>query len=262
MKQKPIPRIGHILGTRTTLFVVPSALILAWLLLVAPAHAASEPALKVGTFSEAPEGSKLPQGWKPLTFPKIAQHTEYVVVKEESTHVIRATSEASASGIVRKIKIDLNEYPTIAWRWKVSNIIKKSDVRSKQGDDYAARVYITFEYDPDKVGFIKKAKYKAGRFLFGDIPIAAINYIWESHTPKETIVDNAYTNFVKMIIVESGEEHVGQWREEERNLFEDYKKAFGENPPPVNGVAIMTDTDNTGETATAYYGDIVFKKAQ
>ena len=96
--------------------------------------------------------------------------------------------------------------------------------------------------------------------MFGDIPIAAINYIWESKVPKGTIVDNAFTDLVKMIVIESGEGEVGHWVEEERNLYEDYKKAFGEEPYLVNGVAIMTDTDNTGESATAYYGDIIFRK--
>ena len=63
-----------------------------------------------------------------------------------------------------------------------------------------------------------------------------------------------------MIVVESGEAKLNQWVNEERNIYEDYKKAFGEEPPMISGFAIMTDTDNTGESATAYYGDIVFKK--
>ena len=88
-----------------------------------------------------------------------------------------------------------------------------------------------------------------------------MNYIWETKTPVGTIVDNAYTDFAKMVIVESGTQKVGMWIDEERNIYEDYKKAFGEEPPMINGVAIMSDTDNTKEQATAYYGDIVFQKS-
>ena len=73
---------------------------------------------------------------------------------------------------------------------------------------------------------------------------------------------NPYAEQVKMIVVESGRSLVNQWVTEERNVYEDYRKAFGEEPPMVSGVAIMTDTDNTGESAIAYYGDIVFKKAE
>jgi hypothetical protein len=221
---------------------------------------AEQAALEVGTFSAMPEGDALPAGWEPLTFPKIAKHTDYRLTREGETVVVKAGSEAAASGLTRKITIDLKQHPIIKWRWKVDNVIEKSNVASKEGDDYAARIYVTFAYEPDRVSFGKKLKYKTGRALLGqDIPIAAINYIWESKTPKDTIVDNAYTDFVKMIVIESGNEKVGQWVEEERNLYEDYKKAFGEEPPMISGVAIMTDTDNTGESATAYYGDIIFE---
>ncbi|MBX3304292.1 MAG: DUF3047 domain-containing protein, partial [Nitrospira sp.] len=175
--------------------------------------------------------------------------------------VIKASSEASASGLIKEVKIDPREYPIIRWRWKVENVLKTSDVTRKDGDDYPARLYITFEYDPDKVSAGKKLKYKAGRVLFGDIPIGAINYVWERKAPVGSVIDNAYTDFVKMVIVESGTQKLGLWVDEERNIYEDYKKAFGEEPPMINGVAIMSDTDNTKERAVAYYGDIIFKKS-
>jgi hypothetical protein len=230
---------------------------------VAPAlvFAQSGTVLEVGRFSAAAAGPTMPPGWKPLTFKKVERHTTYELIKDGEVVVVKAMSEASASGLTREIKIDPREYPIVKWRWKVENLLKTSDVSRKEGDDYPARLYITFEYDPDKVGFSRKAKYKAGRLIFGDIPIAALNYIWETKTPVGTIVDNAFTDFAKMIVVESGPQHVGTWVEEERNIYEDYKKAFGEEPPFINGVAIMSDTDNTKESAVAYYGDILFKKA-
>jgi hypothetical protein len=229
-------------------------------LVASPSRANGDAILPVGAFSMAQAGRDVPDGWKPLTFPKIKKHTQYEAIADGAITVMRATSEAAASGLVHAVSVDLKKYPILKWRWKVSSLIEKGNVRTKQGDDYAARIYVTFEYNPDKVSISKKIKYKAGRLLFGDIPIAAINYIWDSRSPVGTIVDNAYTDFVKMIVVESGNQFIGQFRSEERNLYEDYKKAFGEEPPPVNGVAIMTDTDNTGEKATAYYGDIVFMK--
>jgi hypothetical protein len=218
--------------------------------------------LEVGKFSAAPEGSPLPDGWKPLTFKKIERHTTYVVVKDGSTPVVKAISEASASGLTKGLAINPQEYPIVRWRWKVENLLQKSNVNRKDGDDYSARLYITFAYEPDKVSFGRRLKYKAGRVLFGDIPIGALNYIWDSTSPIGTIVDNAYTDFAKMIVVESGAQRIGSWVEEERNVYEDYKLAFGEEPPAISGVAIMSDTDNTKERAVAYYGDIVFAKAQ
>lgn len=217
--------------------------------------------LEVGKFSIAAEGVALPDGWKPLTFKKIERHTAYEVVKDGSTSVVKAVSEASASGLTKEVTIDPHEYPILRWRWKVENLLEKSDVNRKAGDDYPARLYITFAYEPDKVSFGKKLKYKAGQALFGAIPIGALNYIWGGKSPVGMIVDNAFTDFAKMIVVESGAQRIGSWVEEERNVYEDYKAAFGEEPPAINGVAIMSDTDNTKERAVAYYGDIVFVKA-
>lgn len=226
-------------------------------LLISTANA--QEIIAAGKFSTAAEGKAPPPGWEPLTFPKIPKHTDYEVVQDGDSLVIKAVSEAAASGLTRKITVDLGKTPILRWRWKVDNIIQKSDVAHKDGDDYAARIYITFAYEPDKVSLGRKLKYNAGKLLFGsELPVGAINYIWESKTPKDTIVDNAYTDFVKMIVVESGAEKAGQWMEESRNVYEDYKKAFGEEPPMISGVAIMTDTDNTGEAAAAYYGDIYF----
>ncbi len=224
-------------------------------------QAQSQATIEVGKFSAATAGQKFPDGWKPLTFKKIKKHTTYTLVRDGGTVVVKAVAKASASGLVREIKINLKEYPIVQWRWKVMNILKKSDVYRKSGDDYPARIYITFEYDPSKLSLFEKAKYDAIRLLYGHYPpLDAINYIWESKAPAGTMVPNAYTDRVMMFVVESGSAKLDQWVNEERNVYEDYKKAFKQDPPMISGVAIMTDTDNTGESATAYYGDIVFKK--
>jgi hypothetical protein len=225
-----------------------------------PTTADSPTVLNVAKFSANQPGPGVPDGWKPLTFKKVPKPTQYELVKDGDAVVVKATSEASASGLTKEVKIDPKAFPIVHWRWKVENLLKNSDVNRKDGDDYPARLYITFEYDPEKVSFGKKLKFKAGQVLFGDIPIAALNYIWETKTPIGTFVDNAYTDFAKMIVVESGSQKVGLWVEEARNIYEDYKKAFGEEPPMINGVAIMSDTDNTKERATAYYGDIRFTR--
>jgi len=228
---------------------------------LATSYAQQEAILEVGKFSAEPSESRLPAGWKPLTFKKIDRHTTYKLVKDGNEVVVKAVAESSASGLVRQIRINPKEYPIVQWRWKVGNILKKGDVHTKKGDDYAARIYITFEYDPSKLGFFEKTKYEMIRLLYGQYPpTGAINYIWESKAPEGTMVPNPYTDRVIMIVVESGESKLNQWVSEERNIYEDYKKAFGQEPPLISGVAIMTDTDNTDESATAYYGDILFRK--
>jgi hypothetical protein len=245
-------KIGRVAAV-LTLVMVAGTSGLAW-----AQHAST---VEVGKFSAAAVGTALPNGWKPLTFTKIPAQTKYEIINDGGVTVVKAVSDASASGLTKEVKIDPKEFPVVRWRWKVENLVMKSDATRKDGDDYPARLYVTFEYDPDKVGVGKKLKYKAGQILFGDIPIGAISYVWETKAPVRAILDNAYTDFVKMIVVQSGPNNVGLWIEESRNIYDDYKQAFGEEPPMINGVAIMTDTDNTKERAVAYYGDITFEKS-
>lgn len=234
-------------------------LIAVGLLIAPPAARAEFPSvIEAAKFSSGTVGQAVPDGWKPLTFKKIPKQTLYELVKDGERVVVKATSDASASGLTKEVRIDPKEYPIVRWRWRVENVLRRSDVNRKDGDDYPARLYVTFAYDPEKISFSKKLKYKVGRAIFGEIPIGALNYIWDTKARVGTIVENAYTNFAQMIVVESGPQKVGTWVDEERNIYEDYKDAFGEEPPMINGVAIMTDTDNTKEQATAYYGDIVF----
>ncbi len=240
------------------------ALILFWsvhFLITLPVQSATvSDVIVVGDFSGSGPGSLLPEHWGPMTFEKIATHTQYTVIDDNHTSVIKAVSDRSASGLIRKIRIDPEQYPIIKWRWKSTNIYKNGDVTQKSGDDYPASIYIAFEYDPENVGFFERLKFQASKLLFGeDTPFAAISYIWESKSPVGTIVTNPYTESVQMFVVQSGPQNLNTWIEEERNIYTDYIRAFGKKPSMISGIAIMTDSDNTGEKAVSYYGDIVME---
>ena len=126
---------------------------LAVALTAATLGAQSPATLEIGKFSAAKAGGAFPDGWEPLTFDKIEKHTEYSLVEDNGVLAVKAVSRASASGLVRKVDIDPMQYPVVEWRWKVDNVLKKGDVTRKDGDDYPARLYITFRYDSSKVGF-------------------------------------------------------------------------------------------------------------
>jgi len=231
--------------------------------LLAPVHAQSPaPAAKdatavveVGRFSAEREGAGPPAGWKPLTFRNIDRHTRYALVRDAGTIVLRADAEASASGLVREQTIDLKAFPIIEWRWRAGNVLSKADVKTKAGDDYPVRLYITFAHDANSISLTDRA----ARAIYGQLPPrAAINYIWDTRSPVGTTVPNAYTDRVRMIVVESGSARTGEWITYRRNLAEDFRKAFGYEAPLVSGIAVMTDTDNTGEKVTAWFGDIRF----
>ncbi len=163
--------------------------------------------------------------------------TEYEVTQADNQLCIKATSSASASALYYKIKYDTKDYPVLTWRWKVDHVLSKGDALHKEGDDYAARVYVVF---PSLAFWRTKA----------------LNYIWANKLPKGQAVPNPFTGNAIMVAVESGPERTGHWEEERRNIVEDYRRYFGEGPPKAGAIAIMTDTDNTGENATAWYGPI------
>ncbi len=238
------------------LYLIFSGILLWGDLLVADT---GEPPMVVGPFSSFMAGEAFPPGWEPMVFDKIENHTTYALVKEDGVVVIKAHSSASSSGLIRRMHIDPMKYPVISWRWKTENLLKNADVTMKSGDDYPARIYITFAYDGSKLGFFEKTKFNAAKLIYGEYPpMAAINYIWDTKAPEETAIPNAYTDKVMMVVVESGDAGLNTWVEEKRNILEDYRRLFGQEPPMISGVAIMTDTDNTGEAATTFYGDIIF----
>ena len=239
---------------------ISRCLLVALLAAVATFPANTAERVPVGVFSQAGIGQALALNWQPLTFKRIERHTDYSLVQEGGAVVVKAVSAQSASGLIRRISIDPHQYPHLQWRWKVNNTLQGGDVSRKDGDDYPARIYITFAFDPDSAGYFEKLKYQAAQLLFGEeVPYRAISYIWGSNSTADTMVANPYTDNVMMFVLQSGDAQLQQWVAENRNIYEDYKAAFGEEPPMINAVAIMTDTDNTGESAVAWYGDIEFR---
>jgi len=201
----------------------------------------------------APNG--LPQGWEPLTFPKIAAHTTYEW--SSSSAAIHAKADKSSSGLIHRREGPVADLPVLRWRWKVVGTLPGGDERRKAGDDYAARVYITFKYEPSRVSLATRLKYAAVKALRGEHPPHnAIAYIWANKIPKGEAAPSPYTSRVMMVAVRSGDSGAGEWRAEERNVQEDYRRLFGEEPPPYAGIALMTDTDNTGAAVEAWYADI------
>ncbi len=174
-------------------------------------------------------------GWQEKKF---LDHTDYSIVSSAvGGRVLQAVSNGKASGLIKKISYSTNTFPVLTWRWKISHTLVSGNALTKEGDDYAARVYVIFPH------WIK--------------PLSrSINYIWANRLEVGQAVPNTYFSRAVMVAVESGNDKAGRWVVETRNVFEDYRHLFGEDPPQAGGIAIMTDTDNTGEHAEAWYDDI------
>ena len=230
------------------------------LLILSPLGSRAEDIL-IDDFSAPTASSGVPVGWKELHFPSVKKHTKYKVIGDGNRY-LRAYSTASASAIYQKVDIDINDFPILKWRWKVDNILEKGFAGKKTADDFPARLYVAFSFSKEKVSFMKRIKRGALKAIYGDeAPGEAITYIWANKLPVGDSAINPYAEESIMLAVKSGQRGVGRWFNEERNVYEDYKKLFGREPAGViKAIFIMTDTDNTGERATAYYDDIRFSE--
>lgn len=240
-------------------FRTGSALAALAVCLTLPAVGADEVDLLAGArFSSARAGGPFPTGWAPLTFRRIARATQYSLVDDAGTVVVRADADRSASGMVYRIEVPSGRHVVLRWRWRIEAPVVGSDPARKSGDDYPARIYVTFGKPADQLGMLERAL----RSMYGsDLPHSGINYLWATDAPVGSVVPNAYTGRLRMVVVESGAARAGRWVEEERDPIADYRRAFGTEPPPISGIAIMTDTDDTGGRARAYYGDIALRIA-
>ena len=217
----------------------------------------------VTQFSSGRPGGELPTGWRSWTVGKYKKATEYSLVKEDGRTVVRASANASASGLSQDVRVNPKDFPLLRWRWKVPELIAGADNTRRNTEDSPVRLIVTFHGDKSKWSLDDRLFANQMKALTGyDMPYATLMYIWENRAPLDTVIDNQHTSRVKMIVAESGGTRLGDWREEVRNVYEDYKRAFGEEPSVTRSVGIMTDTDNTGEKALAYYGDIAFERAE
>jgi len=210
-------------------------------------------------FSAMKAGEPLPGDLRAWAFAGGTRPTRFALVADGGTVVLRADAEASASGIAREMVVDSRTHPILEWRWKAMRLVERGDLNAKAGDDYAARVYVTFDLDSARLPAGDRMKLAMARLVHGDkVPSAALCYVWDRNAARDTFAANAYTDRVRMIVAESGAGRVGQWVGIRRNVREDYRRAFGEEPPAISGVIVSSDTDNTGESIVAYYGDLSF----
>ena len=225
------------------------------ILLPAALALAQSDSISIGAFSAAKPGATLPEQWQPLAVSSAKNLTRYTLVDDDGITVLRAEANASASGVTRRMTINPAQYPLLKWRWKASNIVKAGDVRTREGDDYPARIYVMFDYPLEKLRFSERMKIQLARTLHDpNLPAATICYVWDAKAAVGTIVPSSYTDRVRMVVVESGAARVNRWLAFERNVATDFRAAFGEDAPPIAAIAVVTDTDNTGESVTAYYG--------
>jgi hypothetical protein len=199
--------------------------------------------------------------WRPRSFPRVERQTTYgIVLDEGGESVLMAVCNASASALVHTGEFDVRDTPWLSWRWRVSGVFERGDATRASGDDYPARVYVMFAYDPNAAGFGQRIAFGALKLLYGEYPPeASLTYIWANrpHSPSE-VIPSPYTSQSMMIPLRSGSSGAGAWHTERVNLLSDFRRAFPDRgtPPSRASLAVMCDADNTGESAQSWFDDI------
>ena len=213
----------------------------------APSHLA--------VFSTSTPGEPVPPEWNSWSM-RLKGHSQYQLVEEGGATVLKGRARASASGLLHDIDLDVRERPILSWRWKVMDLAPSED----SPDDSPVRILVNFDGDYSKIPFGDRLFYDQFHLFTGhQLPYAGVMYVWGSKTPNGGVVKNKYTSRIKMIAVESGRENLGKWLQESRNVEEDYRRLFGEEPGRVVSVGIMTEAEDADRALEAFYGDIAFR---
>ena len=175
------------------------------------------------------------EGWKERHF---KGRTEYTFSRIDGKVALMAKSSSSASGLYKEIEINLEKTPHLNWEWRIENTLSGVNELAKSGDDYPARIYVIFK----NTGLFSRAR--------------GLTYVWSNNQTIDTAWESPYTRNSIMIAVQSSTKNIRQWVVGRRNIRRDYQKYFGRDIKRASGIAIMTDTDNSGQSATAYYGNI------
>lgn len=176
-------------------------------------------------------------GWEVRVF---EGETSYRIGDAGGGAALRAESAGTASSLYLEREIDLRATPVLAWRWRVDGVLAVPDERVKKGDDFAARLYVV----------------APGEGIFGRPD--AVCYVWANRAERGESWPNPFTGHVRVLAVDSGAGDAGAWREHRRDVAADFRRLFGRKVEKLEGVAVMTDSDNSGLAASAWYGDIAF----
>ncbi|MFT4726307.1 MAG: hypothetical protein ACI9UN_000802 [Granulosicoccus sp.] len=178
------------------------------------------------------------QNWKERSF---SGNSHYEIVDIDGTRALKGSTDGAASILYKKKTINLTKTPTISWTWKIDSVYEDIDEKTRQGDDFPARLYVVVQT--------------------GLLPweTLAINYVWSSNQGIGESWPNPFTKNAKMVVVQTGNLKAGQWVTQNRNIAADFKELFGRDVETIDGYAVMVDGDNAGKKGTAWFADINFE---
>jgi len=214
--------------------------------------------VEVARFSRLNAGARHFGQWEPYVVMPANARTNYHLAQVDGAVALEADAQEGGSGMYRKIRIDPKTHPILEWSWRLP--------RQESGAAWSASppilLSLGFDGDTSKLDMLARIKLRMAKALTANgLPYASLLYVWRADVPVDTIESNRHTDRVRMVVVESGEEKLERWVTVRRNVLEDYRRAFGEEPGNIVAVGVLTDVGDDGTRRRAYYGDITARQS-
>ena len=239
---------------------LPLAVTLAVVAMLAPEAGFAADESAVPPFSGSPPG-EASNAWHFAGLPRKTP-TRFAIADTGGVRALKVEANDSYGNLVHALHVQLSEHATLAWRWRVDELVDAADIRTRAGDDSPAKLCVFFAFDAGKLSLGERTRLALARSTAGeDVPAETLCYVWDNKLPVDTALPNAFTQRIRTIVLQSGTSRLGQWMAQKRNLVADYQRLFGDEAegkvPDVIGVAVAADADNTHGHSVAYFGDIV-----
>ena len=207
------------------------------LILCAPVTLRADARMVVGDFSLGADARGVPKTWDLI---EKSGSASLCLTNVDGLNALLMRSANTSFALQRQVKVDLEQFPILTWKWMVTRLPSGGDFRKPKTDDQAAQLFIAFS----------KTK--------------AIVYLWDTTAPEGASAEASAPPpmRVKAIVVRSGPSQTGRWITESRNVYQDYRKVFGATKGPliVSGARIQINSQHTKTSAESCFADLVFKK--
>jgi hypothetical protein len=197
-----------------------------------------------------------PARWRHLSFPGKSP-TRFDYTRKDGRDAIAVLAASSASMLRSKVRVEPDQLRGVRFSWKVPQLIAGADLALREADDSPVRVLLFFEGDRSRFSARDTMLSELVRTITGEeMPYATLMYVWCNKREPGTVITSPRTARVRTLVVESGNRKLDQWLDYERDIRADYERAFGEAPGALVGIGIMSDSDNTRSTTSAWYGPL------
>ena len=208
----------------------------------------------VGGAPSAPwKVSGLPQQTKPFT--------RFSVVDIDGKRAVKIEADESYGNLIHPVQATVPL--KLSWQWRIEKPLENADLRQRGGDDTAVKVCVSFDHSIDNIPFTDRQILRIARGKTTEpVPAATVCYVWDAKLAAGTTLDNAFTRRMRYIVLESGNDRLDRWVSEKRDVGADFLKLFkDETPtvPPIIGIAIGADSDNTKSHAVSYVSGLVLE---